>query len=371
MQWSLKKGVSPSSPTGICCTGLLLISLNDPQKALELAESALALCETYNYREALPLTVALVFGFIRHWTRPMQQFVSPMRYGIELGTRLGCVSDVAVAMNTFGILLVLTSAQHLGETVTELLSIRQKLRETKQDDQACFTECNLQFAHKLVCPQYNDSMLACFDGDITTEAAMRAVAKENKDVILDAFVDYFKMQLSIYFGSPEDAVKHGEQVIDFGFKYGQGTHMVPRCTFMIGLANIWSFKTDKQSKYLRTAKAMLKRLRVWAKQKNPNVLHMLQLLEAEVSFVTDKKGKKNLEQTAQGYKTAMISSKRMGLRLDFALFNELYARFQVEAHNDLVSATYYMTQAYLEYESYGAHNKAAHLKRTYPQLVTE
>ena len=283
----------------------------------------------------------------------MQQFVSPMRYGIDVGNRLGCINDVAVAMNTFGILMVLTSAQPLGETMVELVGIRQKLRDGKQNDQISFTECNLQFAIKLGRLQSDDATSTSLDGEIMTEAGIRAVAKENNDVILNAFVDYFKMQLCIYFGNPKSAAKHGEQVVSFGFKYAHGTHMVPRCTFMIGLANALCFKIDGHAKNLRSAKAMLKRLQTWAKQKNPNVLHMLHLLQAEISSATDKK-RKNFEQTEEDYKKAMTLSKRMGYRLDFALSNELYALFQKDTKNDERSARDYMTEAYQEYESYGA-----------------
>ena len=176
------------------------------------------------------------------------------------------------------------------------------------------------------------------------------------------------MQLCIFFGNPKGAAKHGEQVVSFGFKYAQGTHMVPRCTFLIGLANALCFKIDGHSKNLRNAKAMLKRLQTWAQQKNPNVLHMLHLLQAETSSATDKKGK-NLEQTEEDYKKAMTFSKRMGYRMDFALSNELYALFLKDTNKDERLASDYMTQAYQEYESYGALNKAAHVKRTYPSLV--
>ena len=153
----------------------------------------------------------------------MRQFMSPMRYAIDVGTRLGCVSDVAVAMNTCGLLMMLTSAQPLEETLTELQGFRQKMRDGKQDDQACFTECNLQFAHNLAYPQTDDAVSTALDGDYMTEASMRAIATENNDVILNAFVDYFKMQLSIYFGRPQEAVEHGDKVVAFGFEYGQGS----------------------------------------------------------------------------------------------------------------------------------------------------
>ena len=59
----------------------------------------------------------------------------------------------------------------------------------------------------------------------------------------------------------------------------------------------------------------------------------------------------------------------MGFRLDFALFNELYALFHLEANKDDASASFYMTQAYNEYENYGALNKANHVQRTYAALL--
>ena len=365
VQWSLRYGVSKNTITGFCCFAMLLVSMDETAKALELAESALAICEIYNYKEALPLGVAIIFGFVRHWSRPLQQFVSPMQYGIDVGTRMGCMGDVAVAMNTFGLLLVLTSVQTLPETVDDLKRFRQKLRDGNHDDQACFTECNLQFAIKMAVPhQENESVT--LNGDYMTEAGMRTVAKENNDTILAAFVDYFKMQLLVYFGQPLDAAKLGTKVKDMGFKFAQGTHMVPRNSFMIGIANVLSYKENGRSTHLRVAKAMLKRLQKWAQQSNPNVLHFLNLLQAELFAVTKK------EKDAQHcYTEAMTASSRMGFRLDFALASELYALFQSDFRGDKSMACYYMEQALNAYESYGAMNKVLHLKRAYPALTLD
>ena len=236
-----------------------------------------------------------------------------MRYGIEVGTRLGCMDNVAIAMNTKGLLLILTSISTLPEAIREIQGYLDVMR-TNHDDQASFTKINLQFALKLA--NQNESVNS-LDGDVMKESELRQKARNNKDVILDAFVDYFRMQLFLLFGNPVAAAEAGKQVVDFGFKYGQGTHMVPRCIFMIGLANALCTKQNRKASHLRITRAMLKRLNRWAKQGNPNVIHFIKMLEAELAIATKK-----YDDARAKFREAMTTSKRMGYSLDFAFSKE-------------------------------------------------
>ena len=119
VQWSIKKGHSKSTPSALAALGLLVVGISgDYAKALKIGETALELCEVYAYKAALPQTVGLVFGFIRHWTKPMHEFLTPMRYAIDIGTRLGLMDDVAFLVNTYGILLILTQTNTLAASIS-------------------------------------------------------------------------------------------------------------------------------------------------------------------------------------------------------------------------------------------------------------
>ena len=143
--------------------------------------------------------------------------------------------------------------------------------------------------------------------------------------------------------------------------------MVPRNTFFIGLSMILAYKQDKRARRLRIAKAMLKRVKKWVKSSNPNVLHFLHLLEAQLLHVEQRYDKARQEFTL-AVKTAM----RAGFKLDYALANELCALFYAGKENplhDMTNARFYMERAVESYAAYGATNKVRHMTVAYPHLL--
>jgi histidine kinase len=367
VQWSLLHGQTKDTPPGLACVAALIVALfGDNKKGLEVGEAALALCEEQGYKIALPKTVGFVFGFVRHWSRPMHEFATPMRYAIDIGLRLGCMDDCAFLVNTYGLLLVLTSTNTLTESIKDIEGFRHMMKEMNHQDHLSFTECNLQFAHKLA---YQHEDVVSLDGDIMNETVMRQLAQDNHDVALTGFVNYFKMMLNFYFGHPVQAAESGEAVIGFGFSFGQGAHLVPRCTFFIGLSNLLAYKMDGKAKRIRTIKAMEKRVKNWVKQSNPNVLHFLHLLQAELHSV-----KKNWEQAKIAFSSAIATSSRTGFKLDFALGNELLALFYWNPKNklhDTDEARFYMKEAIHAYASYGAAHKASHLEQQFANMLQQ
>ena len=122
------------------------------------------------------------------------------------------------------------------------------------------------------------------NGEIMQEKEMLELGDKNIDIILKAFVYYFKMMLNVYFGRPIDAAQVGENNFDLGFAYCQGTHIVPCNTFFLGLSMVLAYRFDRKTKRLLKAKVMKNRLKSWVKGSNPNVLHFLHLLQAELHY---------------------------------------------------------------------------------------
>jgi predicted ATPase len=364
VEWSIEFGPTKDTPPAIASAAVLIIAVfGDNKKAFDVGEAAVALCDEHGYKAALPKTVAFVFGWVRHWSRPMHDFATPMRYAIDIGLRLGCMDDCALLMQTYAILLVLTSTHTLTQSIKEIEGFVHLMKEMNDEYQIAFTQCTLQFAHKLAF-QHDDNF--SLDGAIMNEEVMRQLAKDNKDAVLAGFVDYYTMMLNVYFGRPVQAADLGESVVGFGFSYGQGSHLVARCTFFIGLANVLAYKMDGKAKRIRTAKAMEKRVKNWVKQSNPNVLHFLHLLQAELHSV-----KKNWEQAKISFTSAITTSSRTGFKLDFALGNELLALFYWNPKNKLYDkeqARFYMKEAIRAYIAYGALNKASHLECRFSEM---
>jgi hypothetical protein len=358
--------MTEASPSALANMGLFLIGFSgDYAKALEVGEIALELCNVFGYKQALPQTVGMLFGFIRLWTRPMHDFLVPMRYATDLGLRLGCLDDVSFLVNTFGLLLILTQINTLHASISQIEGFRHMMIEMKHVDHLSFTECNLQFAHKLAYVQQGNN--CTMDGDIMTEEGMHKVASDNKDIGLTAFIYYFKMMLNVYFGQPVVAAANGEKLIDFGFKYGQGAHMIPRSTFFIGLSSILAYRVDQKASHLKRARLMKQRLKTWVKASNPNVLHLLHLMQAEHRYI-----KKRFEAAHQEYLAAIKASMRTGFKLDYALSNELLALFYGDPKNplhDREQAKFHLEQSLDSYHAYGAANKVNHMKETCSECI--
>uniref|UniRef100_A0A7S3DXD2 Orc1-like AAA ATPase domain-containing protein n=1 Tax=Entomoneis paludosa TaxID=265537 RepID=A0A7S3DXD2_9STRA len=377
VRWSLKHGHSPATPSVLAIMGMLLVGVTgDAKKAHEIGEAALELCDSYGYKTALPQTVGIVFGFVRCWTKPMQDFLTPMRYAIDIGTRLGIMDDVSFLVNTYGFLMILTQTATLPTTIKELQGFRHMMIEMKHIDHLSFTEINLQFAIKMANVNLEDpENNFLMTGDIVSEDKILLTAEQNKDVALSAYFKYLMASLQLYFGRPVVGADLAENLLDFGVKYSQGAHCVPRVTFILGLVSVLAFKEDKKLRRLRVAEIMKKRLAKWTKQGNPNAVHFLHLLRAEL-FSVKKKRKLALEE----YSAAVKSSMRAGFKMDFALSSELLSLFYASSPHtgneetrlkEISQARFHMGRALKAYVDYGAANKAKHLHEIYPDLLCE
>ena len=129
-----------------------------------------------------------------------------------------------------------------------------------------------------------------------------------------------------------------------------------------------AYRVDGKAKRIRTAKTMKQRLKTWVKQENPNVLHFLHLLQAELHYCSHK-----YDAAEEEYEAAIKASMRTGFKLDYALSNELLSLFFADRNNslfDMKKARFYMESSVKSYESYGAANKVLHMKDAYSNLLS-
>ena len=332
--------------------------------ACELGENALELSKANNYKESLPVTVGLLFGYVRHWAKPMHEFVAPMRYAMDLGMRMGLMDDCGLLFSTFGLMLVLCQIGNLTSAILEIEEYRHIMIEHDIKDHLVFNECNLQFAHKMA---FDIDDCWSPSGDIMQEEDMFAKARENNDEILFAFIHYQKMMLNVYFGRPIEAAVSAELNRDVGFTICQGTHFVPRNTFFVGLSMVLAHRLDGKRSRLKIANLMKKRLKAWVVSGNPNVPHFLRLLGAELSYT-----KKKYEAAHEGYMDSNKASMRTGLKLDFALASELLAVFYFDSTNpmhELIKGRYHLESAIDAYSGYGAANKVRYLRQTHKNFL--
>jgi predicted ATPase len=357
IHWSLTKGLTKTTAQALTVFAAILVGMNDNLRAVELSETALELCDTF--KEALPYTIGTTFGFVRHWSRPMQQFEGPTKYAIVLAERLGMVDMITYNYNTYGAMMMLTQGGNLPGLIEELQGFCRNMDVLKTYDKGI--ECILQFVLKLVHPCQDRTSL---NGDVMNEEVTVTFANENQDILLPKLIEFLKMSLMIHFGHPVEASVVGTNILGFGVNYAQGVHYATRCSFMIGIANALAYGETRKMRNLRIANKMHKRLQVWLKHGNPNVPHFVALLEAELYSI-----RRTYVKAKSRYESAISTSRRAGYKLDCAFALQRYSLFCLRM--DRNQARYYMKEALRGYTEYGAEAVAAHLEDTYADLLIE
>ena len=363
VQWSIQYGVCKYTPDAWTAFSIVLIAAGDNDKALDLAESAMALCESHHYKDALPNTFNLVYCFIRHWKKPMHHFESPCRYGIDLAMRFGQLDLASNLMCNYSITAWMTSVKTLPQFLPDIKSFLITCQSNNHNDMAAFILCTLQLAQKLADPSYTEP--TTLTGETMNEKDLLEQAKG--DVVLTGYTHFCRLQLLVYFGDPEEACKVGKLAKDLGVTFAQSCSSTLKCTFMYGLAEVLAYKTTKRQHHLRNAKAMRKRLSNWLFKGNPNAFHLYKFLTAEIAGV---KKEKKLGEAAACFREAISSASRLGYKLDLAHANERFSLYYCEVEGNMQSARQYMEDAIKAYVKYGAMNRVRYLLERYPDLTS-
>eukprot|EP00957_Ditylum_brightwellii_P206079 15346708-Ditylum_brightwellii.AAC.1 len=107
----------------------------------------------------------------------------------------------------------------------------------------------------------------------------------------------------------------------------------------------------KTRKYMVQARHIHKELANCLKEKNPNILHYVSLLNAEKAALIQKK---NQEDVRKLYNDAITISARGGYAHDAALAQERFADFLLNTVGDIQEAKYHLEKAIQRYTKWGA-----------------
>ena len=108
--------------------------------------------------------------------------------------------------------------------------------------------------------------------------------------------------------------------------------------------------------YRTDAKKELDRMRKFVRTGGVNLIHRLQLMEAEVASIW---------QRPVDYETAIHSATRAGFLSDAALANELCAAYCARQNDHGTWAQHYITHAYQLYDTWGCASKLAHIRKVW------
>ena len=134
----------------------------------------------------------------------------------------------------------------------------------------------------------------------------------------------------------------------------------PRFFSFLALTYIAFAQEGKQvKKNIANAKGVVKMLKKWADAGNPNIVHFMKLIEAEMAAVLKPKTAGPL------YETAIKLASRAGLRHDMAAAHHRAARYFFVVQKDDHWGSFHIDKAVQEYSDWGAISLAKHLAKNY------
>jgi hypothetical protein len=177
----------------------------------------------------------------------------------------------------------------------------------------------------------------------------------------------YGMQLSFYMGDIEQAAEYYEQLKDVNMGILKATMMYHVQLFFFSLVCIESFRTSRKNKFKNEAKKYMDTLRELVGSGAINLVHKLQLLDAEFTSLTAK----DTYEVVRKYERATVSASRAGFLQDGALSNYQCAKFCLRQEATAALAETYVSQSYDLYQTWGASAVADSVKQRHPSLFPE
>ncbi|EJK68567.1 hypothetical protein THAOC_10238 [Thalassiosira oceanica] len=389
---TLKHGINISASEALVTYGILLCgAFHDPQRGREMAKAGELILETYEFKKSratlgadgliyhwtAPLQDTLlreghhlcveyvesrfiytVEGLIYHWSKPLRDSLEPLRESNLLGMKCGDIESASLSLNLYLARTYYSGCQLGGSAVTELIDRHIEYQNIDGDDSQQVhisselkLECYFLALKKLRGVEIQEDERD-FDGIL-------AVAKEIGNQVLTGNIYLIRLDLKVFFGEWEEAV---EMLISAGNVQDTlfATFAGLRWTILEGIISMkatrFSKKMSTSLKWRRRAYTAVKRVRGWAKKKNPNIEHSLHLLEAELASLKGKKKK-----AISHYRHAIDTAEKNCFLQDQALSNEL-ASLYFASIGDTTRMSIHRENAIRCYSEWGATAKVEQLR---------
>jgi len=359
---SVRYGNAPESSFAYLSYGLFLCGvLGDIDKGYRTGTAAIELMEkreVFQYRARIIQTFTCT---IRHWKKPLQTMIEPLmkarRWGFETGD-----FEYSALSALFQSITFFFAGNRLDQVVEVMKETRNYILKLGQESalpqQAVFYQAVLNLTSKSQSP-------CRLSGIIHDEEKMFLICQASRQPhILNHFY-LNKLMLCIYFRDYNQAficAQKAEQTLDSVVSLTN----VPWIHFFGSLAKLSVLdKKDKatQKHLLKEVGVSLKKMKNWAFHCPENYLHKYLLIKAEVYRVAGE-----IQKAASLYPKAANLAKANGYINEYALTNELAARFCF-AGNENRSAACYLENAFEGYQQWGGIAKIWQLRQLFPGVL--
>lgn len=340
VQMTINLGVSSLSAYAYATLGFVTtVALGDYKTSSFFAETAMVIQKSIPSKYMESQTLFLCCQCVFPWTKPIQSQLENLRRAHSLGMRSGNIEFALWCQHNSRLCSPWTMGKPLDLIISGCERIVPVMEDLKQSEHVWATRGGWQLALNLKGLVDNELVL---DGQ-----ALKKVDHGLESKFATVLQAYFQSDLYLFFGqyklAAESALERGEE---FAEVIGSGLLMIE--TFHRAVALFAMAHKTRESKYLKPANRLLKRIAKWA-QVNPNVKHYYHFLKAE-QFVI----KRNYKDAKTQYGEAIKIAARTGHLHHAGLFNERFADFYETILVDEEEACYRLKEAVRWYTQWGA-----------------
>ena len=346
IRWSLKHGISKYlCPHLLFYSNFLFFVSNDLRKALIVGETAVELAGLLKSRDVMAQNIVFYYGMHFHLINEMAKIADPAASGYQIGVESGHISDANLNLFLHGQVLFATTSRPLSEMATTLESNIATMKRYGQDMPASFTIIFLRFINYLLEKSEDPTLMR--GGSIEDDSLLAASLKTNAS--LQVTLDSHRMQLAYLCGDLKTAAQYRDASRDFGIRLMVSNIAFIRHLLFRGLTASALAKTNvSRLQNIRDVRFVVKKMKAWHANGNPNVKAPMRLLEAELAGLAGDKPEAELL-----YKQSIQSSARSGLLHYKAVAQSLNGDVFIEIGDDYW-ASYNITNAIESFRDWGA-----------------
>ena len=334
---SLKHGVNSSSCEAFSLYGSVLCAygkLKEGRRMSKIVDLILARHDIDD-RAIRSRSISYV-GFINHWTSSLQEFISPLLEGYQLGLR--CGDNESAAHNLCcRIIMLYCMGRPLADVYQEIKASIDANTKLNINEHLLVSQAYLGAVETLI--GVNDDCSSCH------------MEEQSSSKALDSFKTIARLEVSVFLADLDDATDLLLEAGDLSPQLG-GLITKAQFVFLDAFISIQAARTEatwnKKRKWKRRAMKSIKIIRGWVKSGNVNLVHRLHLLEAELARLEGKNAK-----AKANYKSAITVACENGFIQDVALSHE-YASSYYGSIGDEENEEYHMEQCKEYYSQWGA-----------------
>ena len=350
LDWTFAHGITIHSPAAFALAGLMLTNfLDDPAGGWSYGEHALAILNRIKSKEPRSRTMFLVYNYIAHWTKPMQECAKPLLNGYKIGLVTGDVQSAMYQAYFYNEVMMYTGLNL--DVVDENMSMyASQMKELGQFH-------TLQ-AFSFVCQAVRNlrgqgtTSTTTLTSDLMDQKAVLEEVQKAGDILMETTLHRYRLLLACYFGDYELGAKISMKWGNRAVKLLPGQPINIYVRFAGSLCSLIVAQRSGDKKFMKEGKRLHRIVKRWSenpKAPNPNCFPHEALLSAELAAISGKAANKM-------YEAAVLLAGRRGLLGDQALANERYSEYLRTQGNE-EDSDYRFREALRLYREWGAIRK--------------